>query len=104
MTNLFYWNNVVHDVIHGYGFDEAAGNFQVNNYGNGGVGGDDVRAEAQDGSGTNNANFGTGVDGVRPRMQMFVWTHPFPNLVRRQLAGADRRRLRGDRRGVRPDA
>ena len=40
-----------------------------------------MRAEAQDGSGTNNANFGTGVDGVRPRMQMFVWTHPFPNFV-----------------------
>ena len=81
VTNLFYWNNVMHDVTHGYGFDEAAGNFQVNTYGNGGVPGDDVRAEAQDGSGTNNANFGTGVEGVRPRMQMFVWTHPFPNLV-----------------------
>ena len=81
VTNLFYWNNVVHDVTHGYGFDEAAGNFQVNNYGKGGVGNDDVRAEAQDGSGTNNANFGTGAEGVRPRMQMFVWTHPLPNFV-----------------------
>jgi hypothetical protein len=40
-----------------------------------------VRAEAQDGSGTNNANFGTPVDGLRPRMQMFVWTFPFPNIV-----------------------
>jgi len=43
VTNLFYWNNVVHDIAHGYGFDEAAGNFQVNNYGNGGLGNDDVR-------------------------------------------------------------
>ncbi|MGH9333285.1 MAG: M36 family metallopeptidase, partial [Vicinamibacteria bacterium] len=73
VTNLFYWNNIIHDVAHGYGFDEAAGNFQVNNYGNGGLGGDDVRAEAQDGSGRNNANFGTPVDGLRPRMQMFEW-------------------------------
>lgn len=81
VTNLFYWNNVMHDVTHGYGFDSASGNFQVNTYGAGGVGNDDVRAEAQDGSGTNNANFGTGVDGVRPRMQMFVWTHPTPNIV-----------------------
>jgi hypothetical protein len=81
VTNLFYWNNIMHDVTHGYGFDEASGNFQVNNYGNGGLGNDDVRAEAQDGSGTNNANFGTPVDGQRPRMQMFVWTHPTPNLV-----------------------
>lgn len=81
VTNLFYWNNIVHDVMYRYGFTEAAGNFQVNTYGRGGVGGDDVRAEAQDGSGTNNANFGTPVDGLRPRMQMFVWTHPLPNLV-----------------------
>ena len=25
VTNLFYWNNIVHDVTYGYGFDEAAG-------------------------------------------------------------------------------
>jgi extracellular elastinolytic metalloproteinase len=81
VTNLFYWNNIVHDVMYAYGFTEAAGNFQVNNYGKGGLGNDDVRAEAQDGSGTNNANFGTNVDGLRPRMQMFVWTHPRPNSV-----------------------
>ena len=30
VTNLFYWNNIVHDVFYQYGFDEAAGNFQVN--------------------------------------------------------------------------
>jgi len=76
VANLFYWNNIVHDVTYGYGFNEAAGNFQVNNYGRGGTGNDDVRAEAQDGSGLNNANFGTGVEGVRPRMQMFVWLPP----------------------------
>jgi extracellular elastinolytic metalloproteinase len=81
VTNLFYWNNVMHDVTHGYGFDEAAGNFQVNNYGNGGLGGDDVRAEAQDGSGKNNANFGTGVEGLRPRMQMFEWRSSLPNPI-----------------------
>ncbi|PWT87424.1 MAG: metalloprotease [Acidobacteria bacterium] len=73
VTNLFYWNNIMHDVFYHYGFNEAAGNFQVNNYGNGGLGGDDVQAEAQDGSSLNNANFGTPVDGMQPRMQMFVW-------------------------------
>jgi hypothetical protein len=76
VTNLFYWNNLIHDVTYHYGFDEAAGNFQVDNFGIGGAGGDDVRAEAQDGSGTNNANFGTPPDGARPRMQMFRWTSP----------------------------
>ncbi|WP_341720896.1 M36 family metallopeptidase [Micromonospora sp. FIMYZ51] len=74
-ANLFYWNNIIHDVSYRYGFDEASGNFQANNYGRGGVGGDYVRAEAADGGGTNNANFSTpAVDGVgTPRMQMYLW-------------------------------
>jgi extracellular elastinolytic metalloproteinase len=79
VTNLFYWNNIIHDVQYQYGFDEAAGNFQVNNYGRGGLGNDSVRAEAQDGAGTNNANFGTPADGARPRMQMFIWTPSNPD-------------------------
>lgn len=73
LTNLFYWNNIMHDVWYNYGFDEAAGNFQENNYANGGLGGDSVNAEAQDGSGTNNANFFTPNDGNNPRMQMYLW-------------------------------
>lgn len=73
ITNLFYWNNLMHDVWYHYGFDDESGNFQVNNYGRGGAGSDEVNAEAQDGSGTNNANFGTPPDGQNPRMQMFVW-------------------------------
>ena len=48
--------------------------FRENNYGNGGLGEDYVRAEALDGGGTNNANMATPEDGGRPRMQMFVWT------------------------------
>ncbi len=78
VANLFYWNNVVHDVQYQYGFDEPAGNFQVNNCGNGGLAGDDVRAEAQDGSGNCNANFSTPTDGGRPRMQMYTCTNTNP--------------------------
>jgi len=74
ITNLFYWNNIIHDVMYQYGFDEVSGNFQTNNYGNGGADQDWVNADAQDGSGTNNANFGTPPDGGNPRMQMFEWT------------------------------
>lgn len=81
ITNLFYWNNIAHDVLYRYGFDEAAGNFQENNYGRGGIGGDPVQADAQDGSGLNNANFSTPSDGSDPRMQMFEWVYPFPNLL-----------------------
>ncbi|WBM74496.1 T9SS-dependent M36 family metallopeptidase [Saprospira grandis] len=75
ITNLFYWNNLTHDVWYHYGFDEASGNFQENNYGRGGQGGDYVFAEAQDGGGTNNANFGTPPEGSNPTMQMFLWTN-----------------------------
>lgn len=85
-TNLFYMNNIMHDVWYQYGFDEPNGNFQQNNYGNGGANtifGDYVYADSQDGSGTNNANFSTPSDGNRPRMQMFLWdVGPTPmNLV-----------------------
>jgi len=74
IVNLFYLNNMMHDIWYQYGFDEASGNFQENNYGRGGFGGDYVNADAQDGGGTNNANFGTPPDGQNPRMQMFLWT------------------------------
>ncbi|HSM12676.1 MAG TPA: M36 family metallopeptidase [Thermoanaerobaculia bacterium] len=81
VVNLYYWNNIIHDVSYQYGFDEPSGNFQENNYGRGGSGSDSVNADAQDGSGVNNANFGTPPDGSNPRMQMFVWTNPFGQLV-----------------------
>jgi hypothetical protein len=73
ITDLYYWNNISHDFHYQYGFDEASGNFQVNNYGHGGLGGDPVLAEAQDGSGVDNANFATPPDGQSGRMQMFVF-------------------------------
>lgn len=78
-TNLFYWNNLVHDLVYIYGFTEAARNFQNDNQGRGGFGLDYVQAEAQDGGGTNNANFATPPDGTRPRMQMYLWNAPTPD-------------------------
>ncbi len=81
IANLFYANNIIHDILYHYGFDEASGNFQQNNYGRGGSAGDPVQADAQDGSGTNNANFGTPPDGSDPRMQMFEWTPVADHLV-----------------------
>ena len=77
-TNLFYWNNINHDVFHFYGFDEASGNFQEKNYTNQGIGNDSVNADDQDGSGTNNANFGAPPDGSKPRMQMYNWSTSNP--------------------------
>lgn len=72
-TNLFYMCNMMHDFSYIFGFNEAAGNFQMSNYGKGGSGNDFVRAEAQDGSGIDNANFSTPADGNNGRMQMFLW-------------------------------
>ena len=72
-TNLFYWNNVIHDVMYHYGFDEESGNFQETNYTGVGEGGDAVFADAQDGSQTSNADFLTPPDGLAPRMQMFLF-------------------------------
>jgi hypothetical protein len=74
VQNLFFLNNTIHDILYRHGFDEAAGNFQVDNFGKGGEGDDPVRAEAQDGGGTDNANFATPPDGSRPRMQMYLFT------------------------------
>ena len=79
VTNLFYLNNVIHDKLYRHGFTEPAGNFQANNFGNGGAANDPVNAEAQDGGGTNNANFATPNDGSRPRMQMYLWNKSTPN-------------------------
>ncbi len=78
LTNLFYWNNMMHDVWYQYGFDEPSGNFQQNNYGRGGAGADYVLADGQDGSGMDNANFATPSDGSSPRMQMFLWDQTTP--------------------------
>ena len=82
VTNLFYANNMIHDIMYKYGFTESTRNFQTNNFGKGGAGNDAVRAEAFDGSGYNNANFNSGFEILTgggnyavqfPRMQMYLW-------------------------------
>jgi len=68
ITNLFYFSNIMHDVFYVYGFNEAAGNFQQNNYDRGGFGEDRFRAQGQrniDGCG---ARFGGAVEGESPVM------------------------------------
>jgi hypothetical protein len=89
VSNLFYFNNIMHDFAYRLGFTESAGNFQTNNFGRGGVGNDSVRAESQDGSGTNNANFGTPPDGQRPRMQMFLFTRGTADTADDRDSGQD---------------
>ncbi|TNE57323.1 MAG: DUF11 domain-containing protein [Bacteroidetes bacterium] len=88
VTNLFYMNNMMHDITYRFGFDEVSGNFQTNNYGHGGQGGDAVLAQAIDGGGENNANFATPSDGGPGRMQMFRWSGQSGNIVSVNAPGA----------------
>jgi extracellular elastinolytic metalloproteinase len=73
VASAFFLVNDYHDRTYAYGFTESARNFQTNNFGLGGAQNDEVQVDAQDGSGTNNANFATPPDGSRPRMQMFLF-------------------------------
>ena len=72
LTNLFYWCNTLHDKFYTFGFDEQAGNFQENNYGKGGFGGDSVMAMGQNELNHCNGNFSITKDGVRPLMRMNI--------------------------------
>lgn len=72
VQNLFYHNNLIHDILYDAGFTELTGNFQEDNFGRGGAQSDSVNSEVQDGGGTNNANMATPPDGFNPRMQMYL--------------------------------
>lgn len=81
-TNLYYILQVAFSYFYGLGFDEAHGNFQLNNFGFGGLEGDPVVAFTQLGSGpptgssaysANNAFMSTPSDGSSPSMGMYVW-------------------------------
>ena len=108
ITQLFYVSNWYHDQLYNLGFDEAAGNFQTNNFGRGGTGGDPVLAEGQDGSGTDNSNFSTPPDGMSGRMQMYIFDFPTPNrdgimdseIVAHELTHGVSNRLIGNGNGL----
>ena len=71
-TALFFALNFAHDFFYDLGFDEAAGNFQVDNFNRGGSGGDPIRGNAR-AVGRNNANYVHAADGSSPQINMFLW-------------------------------
>ena len=106
LTQLFYWVNKAHDFYYSLGFNEASRNFQTDNFGKGGAGGDAVLAEAFNGSGTgteklckdkddkdilcrNNANFNAGPSDRHARASA--------GLPRRDPIRSGRARWRGTR-------
>ncbi len=80
IVQQFYLANDHHDRLYALGFNEAAHNFQTTNFTGLGTGGDAVQDDCQDGSGTNNANFGgSHTDGSSARVQMYIFTGPAPD-------------------------
>ena len=71
-TALFFALNFAHDFFYDLGFDEAAGNFQVDNFGRGGLGGDPIAGVAR-AAGRNNATFQPAPEGSSPIIRMFLW-------------------------------
>ena len=71
-TALFFALNFAHDFFYDLGFDEAAGNFQQDNFNRGGSGGDPVKGNAR-ALGRNNANYMHAADGSSPTINMFLW-------------------------------
>jgi subtilase family serine protease len=71
-TALFFAINFAHDFFYDLGFDEAAGNFQLDNFGRGGTGGDPVTALAR-APGRNNATYQHALEGSSPTISMFLF-------------------------------
>ena len=78
-TNAFYLGNRFHDILWHHGFAEPDGNFQENNYGRGGLGGDAVVIEIRKGSGMNNAGWVNAVEGAPPKLRFHEWNMTTPN-------------------------
>ena len=108
VIQMFYIVNRFHDEMYRLGFTEQAGNFQNDNFGRGGEGGDRISAEGQDSSGTNNAGFGTAADGTRGKMQMYIFTGTNPgrdgtadaDIIIHELTHGVSNRLHGNAAGL----
>lgn len=89
VTQAFYIYNLLHDRLYHYGFTEAAGNYQVNNYGKGGAGGDPLLADIANNSNGAPATIDTGTtdtssvtpqgDGASSRVESNIWGNSTPN-------------------------
>jgi len=81
IMQAFYWGNVFHDRLYQFGFDEAAGNFQHDNFGRGGRDTDRMRVEIWNGRYAppygqyNQANITVLNDGNQPRMQLYMFNY-----------------------------
>lgn len=72
VTHAFYQANAAHDYFYELGFREKDGNFQTNNFGKGGSGGDHVKLQVQTPETPGNASFATLPDGNPGVMRLGV--------------------------------
>ncbi|KAJ1340517.1 hypothetical protein BSLG_010792 [Batrachochytrium salamandrivorans] len=77
--NAFYVTNKLHDDLYQYGFTEPAGNFQKDNFNRGGIGGDPVIINVQNGKEQNNARFFAPPDGQPGVLNLHIYTATNPN-------------------------
>ncbi|KAH9265221.1 hypothetical protein BASA83_011221 [Batrachochytrium salamandrivorans] len=77
--NAFYVTNKFHDDLYQYGFTEPAGNFQMDNFGRGGIGGDQVIINVQGSERENYAIFDTPFDGRSGVLNLHIFTTTEPN-------------------------
>lgn len=95
ITQAFYRVNWLHDYYYALGFDEPAGNFQVDNFGRGGVGGDPMLVEVHDGTAGNSftqspPDGGAGrltliTTGVDHALDMDLVSHEYTHAVTNRL-------------------
>ena len=74
ILNIFYYCCYMHDFSYLLGFREASANFQIDDFGRGGIGGDPVDARSWPLAVTGTANMSRSVDGTSPIMNMGMVT------------------------------
>ncbi|HEY3486193.1 MAG TPA: M36 family metallopeptidase, partial [Ilumatobacteraceae bacterium] len=90
ITQAFYYTNMLHDHWYQYGFDEASGNFQEDNFGLGGDDGDRVNVLVDwnaDNGECCNASMATPDDGDNPFLRLRVGLMPDNRNMHRAMNG-----------------
>ena len=111
VTQIFVAANVFHDEVYALGFDEVAGNFQLDNFGRGGLGGDRLIAQAQFLANSATEFLGStqpSPDGISPAVRIGTNFGPAPDrdgsldleVVFHEMAHALTSRVIGDAAGL----
>ncbi|KAJ3096342.1 Fungalysin/Thermolysin Extracellular metalloproteinase 5 [Phlyctochytrium planicorne] len=75
LVNVFYMVNMYHDLFYNYGFTEADGNFQTDNFDPSiGLGNDAIVAKIQNQTDRNSARFAVAGDGKAPTLYLNMYT------------------------------